>query len=357
MIGVIFHTRKLHRIVSGIEQRENVDYYFQIAKEHEVDLFFYSPETLLPYSLEVEGYLYSYKEEELKKRKTSIPKVNLIRTIISKESELMKVKQIEEGQNVEFINRVPRRNKYNINYYLNNIPELKGFIPHTEKLSFKTLVRNLDLSQKVIIKPFNGAHGERIVYIEKGEKLVKLRTFLHGKKIEKVFPIRKLFNQYKKLKKPYLYLIQTYLSSYEYMGEKIDIRTSVQKDYQGVWKITGIVCRAAGKNKIVTNLAQGGRAIPFREVCTQLPLDLTQKINMLSLEVANKIENICPSLADIGLDIMIDQDYKLWFIEANFCDERYSYRESKDYDMWEATHRTPLEFALKKYLAINSKRR
>jgi hypothetical protein len=59
-------------------------------------------------------------------------------------------------------------------------------------------------------------------------------------------------------------------------------------------------------------VAQGGRAVLFKD--------------------------IHPSTADIGLDIAIDKNHKLWFIEANYCDERYFYRESSDFDMWQASY-------------------
>jgi glutathione synthase/RimK-type ligase-like ATP-grasp enzyme len=349
MMGIIFHPTKLQRIINGSEQKENMNYYFQMAQRHTVDLLFYSLECLSSHSSEVEGYIYSYQEDAVRKGKVSIPKVNLVRTVVLKKKDYSRLRKIAETEHVEFINLVPKRNKYNVSTYLRNFAEITDDIPLTERFSYQALWRLLAVDGKAIVKPTNGAFGERIIFVEKIEKGIHFSIFRKGKVYDRLISRAQFIEQCKKLKrKRSAYLVQQYIPSMEYMGQKVEIRTSPQKDQGGMWQITGMVARISQNSKLVTNLAQGGKAISFTEIEPFLPDHCIQKLHCLSLQIAKKLETLYPTVADIGLDLIIDQHYHVRFIEANFCDERLAYKESGDHHMWELSYRIPFEFALQR---------
>jgi glutathione synthase/RimK-type ligase-like ATP-grasp enzyme len=352
MIGIIFSPTKLKRIIEGREPYENASFYTDLAKENEIDLFFYTIRSIHPSNIKVKGYLYLHQDNKYIAYLSSIPKANLVRTIVRKKG-YDKLKRIEAQNQVVFVNLVQGRDKYKIYKYLECIKSVGSHIPNTEKLSYKNLLHFCKTYDQTVIKPISGALGKKIYVIEDKGKYFIIRYTSKGKEKRKTVYKNKgniFFKKY--FTHPTTYIIQEYIPFQTFQGEKFDIRTSVQKDKDNHWKVTGIVTRVAGKNGVVTNVAQGGRVVPFKEVNYTLAPEVRSKVFDLSLTLAKEIETLNPSSSDLGLDIAIDRQGHLWFIEANYCDQRYAYREAKDLDMWEASYRTPFEYAYAEYSKI-----
>lgn len=350
MIGFIFHQRRLSRIEIQRETKENIEFYIQLAKEYEIDLMFYSPDGLLGDEKAVNGYLFSHLDEQWSRQKLPLPRVNMIRTMIQ-DPKVHHRMGVLESHNFLFINKTQGRNKDKINQYLKEIEETGSYIPDTTNLSFKNVLIYLNRYRKIIIKPVNGSLGERILKLEKRGSFHDLHYIRNRKQHRRVFlSTRKLYLFFKRLfRKPSFYLIQQWIDLKGYEDTPFDIRTSVQKNIEGQWSLTGIVARVAKKDGIVTNVAQGGRAVRFEEVKTVLSNEMEMKIINLSLLLAKKMEVYNPHAADLGFDIGVDENENLWFIEANYCDERYAYRESGDYEMWYQSYKVPFSYAIYKY--------
>lgn len=350
MIGIIFNQEKLNRIANQKEAHENIPFYYQLAEKNDVNLFFYSMRGLFQHKRKIKGLLYSYKERKLTKQKVEVPKVNILRTNVKSKNIYRQLKRLEEKYNTTFINMISERNKYEIYQYLYSIEKLKKHIPDTAPLTYRNLTQFIEKYNVVIIKPINGARGEKIFKLEKEKSHYNIHYTWRKKQRKKVIDSKQLSSFMRKhIKVPSFYLVQRWISFREYEGDKFDVRISVQKDRECVWKITGMVARAAAKNGIVTNIAQGGRAVSFKKLYPILKEEIVQKVKELSLDIAEALEKKYPSTADLGLDIAVDQDDQLWFIEANYCDERYSYCESMDLDMWQASYTTPFEYAYAEY--------
>ncbi|MHA7748742.1 MULTISPECIES: YheC/YheD family protein [Paenibacillus] len=52
-----------------------------------------------------------------------------------------------------------------------------------------------------------------------------------------------------------------------------------------------------------------------------------------------------PHTADLGLDIGVDQNGGIKFIEVNGRDQRYSFRKAKMHTTFYKTYETPLKYA------------
>jgi glutathione synthase/RimK-type ligase-like ATP-grasp enzyme len=345
MIGIIFNPSKLYRIIKQRESYENVQFYYDLAEDNKVDLFFYTVKGISG-GKEVKGYLYQYQTKKIISTKIEIPKVNILRTILKGNRMYHNLKKKEQKYNIQFINMTSGRNKFRLYQFLRENENISKYLPDTERLSFKNLIRFIKEYNRVIIKPINGALGEGISSIEREEGGFLVHSSRYENQQERRIKSNQLYRFYKKFfDKPYLFIVQRWIPFKTYQGEKFDLRTSVQKDKEGVWQVTGLVSRVASENGIVTNIAQGGRAVPVKDIYPHLKENIDKKIKQLAIEIASELEKIYPSTADLGLDIAIDEDHKLWLIEANYCDERYSYRESNDLDMWQASYKFPFEYA------------
>lgn len=166
MIGIIFNPTKLYRIINKIELHENVQFYYDLAEMNNVDLFFYSMKDLSNRK-KVKGYLYRYETKELICTQISIPTVNILRTNVKGNRMYFNLKKIEQNQNVRFINMHSGRNKYRLYQFLNENEHISPYLPDTDRFSYKSLIRFIQEYKRVIIKPMNGALGERISSIER----------------------------------------------------------------------------------------------------------------------------------------------------------------------------------------------
>lgn len=337
-------------MVNKKETYENISFYYQLAEQHSIDLLFYSLWGIRTRKKKVIGYFYSYQDKTLTKKIVDIPKINMLRTIIIRKSTYKLLKELENKYDVLFINMIPERNKLKMYKILSTDQELREHIPATRPMKNKNFAEFIKKFQHVVIKPINGARGENIYKVSQHDHGYTI-YYTHNQKRRKLDVTSKgiyLFFK-RRLKNPSAYLIQEWINFKELEGDKFDIRVSVQKDRSGQWTISGMVVRAAAKNGIVTNIAQGGRAVSFQQIKSLLSDSQLEKLKELCIKIAKAIENQYPSTADLGLDIAIDQQDKLWFIEANHCDEKYAYYESADLDMWQASYATPFEYAYAEY--------
>lgn len=346
MIGIIFQKDKLKRLVNNREVHENISFYYQLAEQYAVNLLFYSLWGIRPRKKKVVGYLYSYQDKTLTRKMVDMPKINMLRTIIVRKKTYRLLKKLEEKHHLLFINMIPERNKWKIYKLLSTSKELQAHIPTTYPLNKKNFKKLIQKYQHVVIKPINGARGEKIYKVSRDEQGYTICYTTHKKQRQLEVTPRgiNLFLK-RRLDEPRSYLVQKWINFQELEGNKFDIRVSVQKDKRGEWIISGMVVRQAAKDGIVTNIAQGGKAVSFQQIKSLISQPQLQALKELSIKIAKEIEKYYPSTADLGLDMAFDQQGKLWFIEANHCDEKYAYYEARDLDLWQASYSVPFEYA------------
>lgn len=349
MIGILIATTKIERMKNGSEKKENISFYMKLAKQYKIDLMFYSPYSLVNFKARIEGYVFNHEKEQWKIENLPIPKINMIRTIIQDPSILLSMRKLEE-EGVIFMNKTAGRNKDKMIHFLKET-ELRSYVPETLPLTFNNIVSSLEWYKAIMIKPVHGSMGERIVKIDKQKDHYEVQYIYrrqhHRKVVKNHSQLFMLCNRL--FQNPKGYILQPWISFMKYEESPYDIRTSVQKDQDGEWRVTGIVARVAKKDGIVTNVAQGGRAVPFYKIEPFLSYDKKEELYKFSLDLARQIEIYNPYATDLGLDIGFDDAGKLWFIEANYCDERYAYRESGDLDMWQKSYEVPFSYAYAKF--------
>lgn len=344
VIGIVFSPARLRRLSENKEEKENIQYYYDLSKEHRVNLLFYCLRDIRADG--VEGYYYDHEQEKLEFVSTNVPKVNLMRTLARYEDRIRLLRELENEGKAKFLNLIPTRDKLKVYRHLAQCKRIGDRIPETDILSLGVLHRYLQKYGKVIIKPNGGAFGQKVMQISRNERNFFVEYMISRRYYKMVVAPNKLPRFYKKIfKNPSSFVVQQWVDLCRFEGGKMDIRVSVQKNKEGVWGITGNAVRVAPLGGIVTNVAQGGRVISYKDVKDSLPGCVDESLSDLSFEIAEQLEKLHPSVTDLGLDIAVNSEGKLWLIEANFFDERYSFRESKETDLWFASYRNPFEYA------------
>jgi glutathione synthase/RimK-type ligase-like ATP-grasp enzyme len=144
------------------------------------------------------------------------------------------------------------------------------------------------------------------------------------------------------------YLVQQSLQLARYRGRSFDLRCVVQRDGTGAWSFVGACLRLSGRNRIATNVAQGGRALKpmpiLRSVFGEEAVGKYTDLQHFSVQVATALTRHQRGLADLGLDLAFGADGRLWFIEANTRPMRYSLSRSRQWARYRESYRLPMEY-------------
>ena len=218
-----------------------------------------------------------------------------------------------------------RWDKWSIHCLLSENRALNRFLPETYAVNgCETVKAHLDKYGTVILKPANLSRGRGIFIIHRTKDGFTVTDC--QKKEQAGFPVGESqlagflqsggFFQHR-------YIVQNRLDLACVNGSPFDIRVVMQKDTTGKWQCSGIECRIAGAERLISNIAQGGRALSVsRTLLLAFGPHLDSKA--VKREIIALSKNICRCMeekggwfAELGLDIAIDKNRRLWFIEAN----------------------------------------
>jgi len=152
------------------------------------------------------------------------------------------------------------------------------------------------------------------------------------------------------------YLVQERIPLAEVSGRPFDLRVTVQRGWGGEWQVTGLFAKLAPQGGFVSNIARGGEAVRSGFALEQAfprpqAANLRMSAGSLSLTIARVLEQSLPRLADIGLDIGITGDGRLFFIECNGRDQRYGFHKAGLTEIWKDSYTRPMSYA--RYLLEN----
>ncbi|MFB5660322.1 YheC/YheD family protein [Alteribacillus sp. HJP-4] len=320
MIGLIFSSSYINKIILG-ESDESLEYYIKLASKNKVDLCFYSMNNVSRKHITVNGIVYNYKTDELIRRKLTIPDVNIYRVnaYLRNKLSIDKINYLSKNYNIMFFHAMTNieRCKYNIYEYLSSFPKISPLLPETASLSFAGITEKISRYDKLYIKPKRSSRGRNIYVVEKENEEYKFTHVFNSE--EKIYYVtkEKLLQFYEEtFPIPQDFIVQQAVATIEYRERKCDFRISPQKNKNGEWQITGMIARVAKKCLNITNLDQGGW--PKYKIEEIIDRSTIKQIKKASIQTAMALEEKYPQVIDLGLDIAVDKDGKVWLLEANF---------------------------------------
>ncbi|MBE3594134.1 MAG: YheC/YheD family protein [Candidatus Carbobacillus altaicus] len=232
-------------------------------------------------------------------------------------------------------------NKWRQYDILSRNSELLPHLPQTVR--WKKGVRLSDVltpfsGKPVLIKPINGTGGRGILSLDEDD--VRRLTFESHPRAsasdkEKVQALT--------------------LSSDRIVQEKLDLtygdaiydtRVLMQKNKNGSWQMTGYGTRRAHTSSIVTNLSRGGHALlteTFLQNIARLNVARTlQDIERLSRSVCETLDTAIGPLVELGLDLAITRDGRVYVLEANTKPDRMILLKTGQKEAFTTAHTRPL---------------
>lgn len=221
--------------------------------------------------------------------------------------------------------------------------------PHTVRLNgLDNLKEMLNLYEAVYLKPATGRFGKGIQKIEKTPDgfLFKEKIGI-GKCYQDLAAVFVLVERYKKNRQ---YIIQQAVP-FSFQAKAVDFRVILQKDGSQKWGCSGIIARVGIRGRIYTNntsyIDLGCKTLQnIFGLNPEQALEKENEMIRICTEACLLIEQAYGHFGDVGVDVVVDENLKVWVLEINKSHQHNMARyQQEDPEMYYRVISRPLEYA------------
>lgn len=213
----------------------------------------------------------------------------------------------------------------------------KDYIPETKLFSEASLTTLFEHYSTIFFKPEDGSGGAKIVKITRKNGRFKTK---YKNTVNEFTSLTHLYRWLKQFAGKRKFILQKGILLAKTNGRPFDIRVMVQKNSKGIWSTTAIFCKVGKPGKVATNYNQGGQLKYLNAALegagySQTEIKATrQQLSQLGLDVAKVFTLHSKGFKELGLDVAIDQNKKLWILEVNTRPQFYPLRNFKDKSLY-----------------------
>lgn len=341
-IGILLEKRTLQLARRGAPTYERVGLYREMALQGGPEVVLFSLDDMRYGTRRIRGYVPT--EKGWRRAVVEMPPVIHKRVLFSLPVERT-LRRYWHRRATVFVNPPLMSDKARMHRVLMQSPDVMDHLPLTEWYNFDELARRMENGATVILKPRVGSVGKGIALVKPLGRRI-LFTTEHG---SRAFTSRRLRDYLAVRARSRTYLLQQYIPLARFAGKPFDLRVPVQRNRDGEWVIAGMVAKVAVRHPFLTNLAQGGRAMPADKVLNLVfaPVKanaIIDEVRRLALSVAEAVARRFPEAADLGLDVGVDERGKPWLIEVNTRDQRITLLEAGMHDAFRAVYEHPVAY-------------
>lgn len=350
-LGILFNSNMLFNLIRGRAKHESIRNYEEAANQHHVQLMYFRIEDIHLNTMQV--YAYVRQGARYERKRIALPQIIHNRAIYKNKALNHKLNRLTT-HNICIYNQLNRYGKFTIHELLTPDPEIALHLPETKIATPEHIAQMMERHSSLILKPDSSSIGKGIMKLDRFPQKWRITYAVRTRRGNKRWRTKLVHGNTLPVKVQSLmsnkkYLVQETLPLSTYMERPFDLRVSVQRAHTGAWQITGIVGKVAPLHTFVTNVAQGGKVLPFEQLAAwshpHIPYPILQeRISCLSLQIAERLSAELPHLADLGLDIGLSSDGTPLFIECNGRDQRYSFLEADQIAIWKATYENPIAY-------------
>ncbi len=250
-----------------------------------------------------------------------------------------------------FINP-PLIGKWKTTCWLNQYEDMRQYLPETYKISdFYQIEEMLEKWGAVFLKPITGSQGKNIIRVENGKQEYYFQYQIKEKKYRgRARNLGELKAKLQKIMQDQPFIVQQQIDLLRVNQCVADVRVVVQKNQYNQWQVTGKAFRIGHRGSITSNISAGGYAQSVSKILNDLfpslrARNIEEKIDEVSLMAARYLEEGIGPTGEFGVDIGVDKNGEIWFIEANLKPGRQVFVLLGDLDGRKRSLRGPLLYA------------
>lgn len=233
-------------------------------------------------------------------------------------------KQFQLHPRMNFINNKDYLSKWHLYKNIKKFENTLEYLPETVIYqNFDHLQALLKKYEFIFIKSFYGSKGREVMSIKKIDDKYHVETYLKGLSKNVLSDISELEIIVENFIKEKKFIIQQGINLFKYNDRKFDLRILLQKDLDGKWQVGYYKARLAKKGFDITNLSTGGENMNYEKIYqndifnSNSTLPAEETLISIAIELAINIEKIYGDFGELGMDIAIDSNGHIWFLEAN----------------------------------------
>jgi len=302
--------------------------YLQIlGKKMKILVYVFYPDNINWDKAIVNGYHFNFTKQKWENKQYPLPNFIYDRCFYVSAKTYLKykpyVEKIKQNKRISLLGH-GLKGKWEVYEILARNSLYARHLPKTEKYKNHIQLFTWLRSFPIVLKPIGGSHGAGVIKITKeNNNYIVIGRNLYNQKITFKFQDKQKFinwvNQFIGRKR---FIIQQYLDLFTSNEQPYDVRVLVQKDQNGAWDITGMSARLGDKDNITSNLHGGGRveqlsSLLEKEFDHNKANIIINEINRLVLSIPSFLESNHGNLFELGIDIGIDRQGRVWVIEVN----------------------------------------
>ncbi|RAL26855.1 YheC/YheD family protein [Thermoflavimicrobium daqui] len=217
-------------------------------------------------------------------------------------------------------------NKWTIYQLIKSHPQTASYSPESQLNPTSKVLKNmLDKYKMVYLKPSGGSLGMGIFRITHHPTQGYFSRFHQGEKsiLHRFRTLENLLKFYFKNNPDKLknYLVQQGIRLLKVNGRPVDFRVHMHKDSTGKWKVVGIAAKVAGLGSVTTHVRTGGSVFTddlLKEILPNHAQKVKEMLVQAAVEIAEVLEEkLSGPLGELGMDMGIDQNQRIWLFEVN----------------------------------------
>lgn len=335
---------------------------FELHKANEVantNLYFFSHKNINYDTLQIKGTYYNTLNHRWEQK--SFPFPNVFYNRVSGGLDRKRYKRLREILEENKIKRLNTRgdfNKWDLYKHLMYFRELQPYLPFTQNIhNDRMLMEVLRKFPNVYIKAIKSRRGLgvlRVLKKESGYEISHFRTKLVTKEVKSLNELLHYIASFFKGKK---IIVQTAIPSVV-PNKTMDMRAEVQRNKYGKLEVVGISPRLANSRFPVLSSRINPKIYTFETFTTNVlklsdseTIKLKKQIEHVLINVYERLEQIYGPFGELGIDLILDEKMRIWFIEANATSSKIALYRSYDKETVRKAFLNPLQYA--KFISKN----
>lgn len=265
-----------------------------------------------------------------------------------------KIKLIAEiVPDIKIINKITKISKWEIAKILQRDSSAKEYIPETHLLRGPLDIAGmLEKYPEIYLKPVRRSLGLGIIKMEKNADGSYWAYYFNGDNKRINGDVNAILAELKEIMGKRRYIVQQGIQVAPYEKCPCDFRVTMQKGRTGEWLFVRCVARVAAPGNIVSNVAAGGRGVAAEIILNEnfrgRVNQIRENIRKAGTVIAEALDRRIDDLGDLGLDIGIDINGRIYLFEVNFRAMRPVHVNPRDAKAWLLMYHTPVYYL--KYL-------
>jgi hypothetical protein len=361
LVGILINDSAFQRLCKGKAGNKRMRLMNAASRSH-IFAYFFTADNILWADRTVRGTFYNHNTDSWEVMQLPLPDIlydrggGFSRAGSIKAMEVRK--QLNNFKGLRKVNAQHYFSKWDLYCRLSKYDDIKKYLPDTmlyENVStLKTMLNKHDM---VYLKSCTGSNGREIIRVKKLYDSSFEYDYYKNNVIKiKTDSLHKIADAARRLMHGRKFIVQQGIESLSYNGNKVDLRALIQKSYEGEWLVTSLPVRIASDGCPVTSTKSGSSVYKFEEAFFDVLKfnykqveEIRKDIYELLSAVADAIQKEYGSFGEMGIDILIDNDLKLWFIESNSKPAKDTVLKSGTAEEIIKAYQRPFEYA--KYLS------